>query len=97
MIHISAAADDRGRAKTLAVQGFSVERVTGIEPAWSAWKASGTRFRLSVKTAVDLRISVVDLDRCGPYWTSFCRPYGPAKDPLDGFPCTSLNRVVRLD
>src|ERR1019366_10016945 len=34
--------DDRERAKTLAVQGFSVERVTGIEPAWSAWKASGT-------------------------------------------------------
>jgi hypothetical protein len=62
-----------------------VERVTGIEPAWSAWKASGTRSRLSVKIAVDLRISVVDLDRCGPCLAPFYRPYGPAKDPPAGF------------
>ena len=33
----------------------------------------------------DLRISVFDLDRCGPYWTPFYRPYGPAKDPLCAF------------
>ena len=52
--------------KTLLCKGFSVERVTGIEPAWPAWKASGTRSRLSVKMVADLRISVFDLDRCGP-------------------------------
>ena len=52
--------------KSLLCKGFSVERVTGIEPAWPAWKASGTGSRLSVKMAVDLRISVFDLDRCGP-------------------------------
>jgi len=56
-----------GRSETLAQQRFSVERVTGIEPAWPAWKASVTRSRMSVKMALDLRISVVDLDRCGPY------------------------------
>ena len=63
-----------------------MERVTGIEPAWSAWKASGTRSRLSVKIGADLRISVFDLDRCGPCWALFYRPYGPATAPLDGFP-----------
>src|SRR5450755_224108 len=87
MIHVSGTRDGRGRAKTLAVQGFSVERVTGIEPALPTWKASGTRSRLSVKMAVDLRISAFDLDRCDPYWTPFYRPYGPAKDALDGFIC----------
>ena len=59
-----------------------MERVTGIEPAWPAWKASVTRSRLSVKMGVDLRISVFDLDRCGPYWTPLYRPYGPATAPL---------------
>ena len=43
MIFVSAARGGRGRVRILAVQGFSVERVTGIEPAWPAWKASGTR------------------------------------------------------
>jgi hypothetical protein len=62
----SEARGGRGGSKTLAQQGFPVERVTGIEPAWSAWKASGTRSRLSVKMAVDLHISVFDLDRCSP-------------------------------
>ena len=28
-----------GNVKTPAEQGFCVERVTGIEPAWPAWKA----------------------------------------------------------
>ena len=55
-----------GARKTLLCKGFSVERVTRIEPAWPAWKASGTRSRLSVKIAIDLRISVLDLDLCGP-------------------------------
>ena len=41
-----------GHVETLARQGFPVERVTGIEPAWSAWKASGTRSFLSVKMAL---------------------------------------------
>ena len=62
-----------------------MERVTGIEPAWSAWKASGTRSRLSVKMAVDLPVCVVDLDRCGPCWALFYRPYGPATAPLRAF------------
>ena len=62
------------------------ERVTGIEPAWPAWKASETRSRLSVKIAVDLRISHFCLDRCGPYWTPFYRPCGPATAPLCAFP-----------
>jgi hypothetical protein len=62
-----------------------MERVTGIEPAWPAWKASGTRSRLSVKMAVDLPVCVFDLDRCGPYWTALYRPYGPAAAPLEGF------------
>jgi hypothetical protein len=62
-----------------------VERVTGIEPAYPAWKASGTRSRLRVKIAVDLRISVFDLDRCGPYWAPLYRPYGPATAPLCAF------------
>src|SRR5665213_4366269 len=56
-----------------------VERVTGIEPAWPAWKASGTRSRLSVKMAVDLPVCVFDLDRCGPYQAPLYRPYGPAR------------------
>jgi hypothetical protein len=55
-----------GVRKTLLCKGFSVERVTGIEPAYPAWKASGARSRLSVKIAVDLPVSVFDLDRCGP-------------------------------
>ena len=71
--------------KPLHSKGFSVERVTGIEPAWPAWKASGTRSRLSVKMAVDLRISVFDLDRCDPYSTPFYRQYGPATAPPAGF------------
>src|SRR5450755_494940 len=71
--------------KPLLCKGFSRERVTGIEPAWPAWKASGTRSRLSVKMVADLRISVFDLDRCGPYWTPFYRPYGPATAPLHTF------------
>ena len=33
----------------------------------------------------DLRISVFDLDRCGPCWTPFYRPYGPATAPLCWF------------
>ena len=73
-----------GRSETLAQQRFSVERVTGIEPAWSAWKASGTRSSLSVKMAVDLRISVLILTavvRSSPDY----RPYGPAKDALRAF------------
>ena len=98
MIFVSAARDGRARLKTLLCKGFSVERVTGIEPAWPAWKASGTRSRLSVKTAADLRISVFDLDRCGPYWAALYRPYGPAKDPLVGFPSSFLERgLVSLD
>jgi hypothetical protein len=28
-----------GARKSLLCKGFSVERVTGIEPAWPAWKA----------------------------------------------------------
>jgi len=67
-----------------------VERVTGIEPAWPAWKASGTRSRLSVKIGDELRTSVVDLDRCGPHLTRLYRPYGPASASLDGFPRTWL-------
>jgi len=55
-----------GAREPLLCKGFSVERVTGIEPAWLAWKASGTRSRLSVKMAADLPVSVFDLDRCGP-------------------------------
>ena len=62
-----------------------MERVTGIEPACPTWKASGTRSRLSVKMVADLRISVFDLDCCGPYWTPFYRPYGPATAPLCAF------------
>ena len=72
-----------------------MERVTGIEPAWSAWKASGTRSRLSVKMAVDLPVCVFDLDRCGPYWTALYRPYGPAKDPLVGFPSSFHSSSLR--
>ena len=72
-----------------------MERVTGIEPAWSAWKASGTRSRLSVKIGADLRISVFDLDRCGPYWAPFYRPYGPAKDALCAF--VAPGRCDRVD
>jgi hypothetical protein len=53
--------------KILACKGFSVERVTGIEPAWPAWKASETRSRLSMKMGADLPVSVFDLDRCDPY------------------------------
>src|ERR1019366_6776293 len=71
--------------KPLLCKGFSGERVTGIEPAWPAWKASGTRSRLSVKMAVDLRIPVFDLDRCGPYWAPLYRPYGPATAPPCAF------------
>jgi hypothetical protein len=56
-----------GARKTLLCKGFSGERATGIEPAYPAWKASGTSSPLSVKMAVDLPISVFDLDRCGPY------------------------------
>ena len=56
-----------------------MERVTGIEPAWAAWKASGTRFRLSVKMAVDLPVYVFDLDRCPPCLAPVYRPYGPAR------------------
>src|SRR5665213_4634571 len=85
MIHVSEARRGRGRRKTLAQKGFLVERVTGIEPAWPAWKASGTRSRLSVKMAVDLPVCVVDLDRCGPCWALFYRPYGPATAPLRAF------------
>ena len=72
-----------------------MERVTGIEPALPTWKASGTRSRLSVKMAVDLRISVFDLDRCGPYRAPFYRPYGPAKDPLCAF--VAPGRCDRVD
>jgi hypothetical protein len=61
-----------------------MERVTGIEPAYPAWKASGIPSRLSVKMAVDLRISVCDLGRCGPQWAPLYRPHGPAKDALVG-------------
>jgi hypothetical protein len=85
MIYVSEARDGRGRVKILLCKGFSVERVTGIEPAWPAWKASGTRSRLSVKMAVDLPVSVFDLDRCGPYWALLYRPYGPATAPLCAF------------
>jgi hypothetical protein len=74
-----------GARKTLLGKGVSVERVTGIEPAYPAWKASRTRSRLSVKMAVDLPVCVFDLDRCGPYWTPFYRPYGPATAPLCAF------------
>ena len=35
--------------------------------------------------AVDLPISVFDLDRCGPCWALFYRPYGPATAPLCAF------------
>jgi hypothetical protein len=73
------------RQKSLLCRGFSVERVTGIEPAWPAWKASGTRSRLSVKMAADLPVSVFDLDRWCPWWTAFYRPYVPAKDRLRAF------------
>jgi hypothetical protein len=38
MMHVSEAADGRGHAETHAQQGFSVERVTGIEPALPTWK-----------------------------------------------------------
>jgi hypothetical protein len=55
-----------GARKSLLCKGFSVERVTGIEPAWPAWKASGTRSRLSVNMGAELRVSVLDLDRCCP-------------------------------
>jgi hypothetical protein len=51
--------------------------------------------------AADLPVCVFDLDRCDPCWTALYRPYGPAKDPLDGFPGTSLRccgcRVAALD
>src|SRR5450755_2399012 len=99
MINVSRPRDDRERAKTLAQQGFSVERVTGIEPAWSAWKASGTRSRVSVKMAVDLPVSVFDLDRCGPCLAPFYRPYGPAKDPLCAFvgPRRCVGLAVSVD
>src|SRR5450755_3301298 len=80
--------------KPLLCKGFSVERVTGIEPAWPAWKASGTRSRLSVKIVLYLRISVHDLDRCSPYCAPFYRPYGPATAPLDTFGSTSFEKGV---
>jgi hypothetical protein len=54
--------------------------VTGIEPAWPAWKASGTCSRLSVKLAGDRRVSVFDLDRCGrprPHCTGRTAPLRP--------------------
>jgi len=35
-------ATSTGARKTLLCKAFSVERVTGIEPAWPAWKTSGT-------------------------------------------------------
>src|ERR1019366_2898153 len=72
-----------------------MERVTGIEPAWPAWKASGTRSRLSVKMGVDLPVSVFDLDRCGPWQTPLYRPYGHATAPLCAF--GALGRCDRVD
>src|SRR5665213_1908031 len=79
MIHVSEAEGGRWRAETLAQRGFSVERLTGIEPAWSAWKASGTSFRLSVNVGSELRGCVFDLDRRWPWWARFYRPYVPLR------------------
>jgi hypothetical protein len=41
MISFSGLADDRGCAKTLAMEGVSVERVTGIEPACQLGRLAG--------------------------------------------------------
>jgi hypothetical protein len=43
MIYVWEARGGRGRVKTLAVQGFSVERVPGIERAWPACRSDPGR------------------------------------------------------
>jgi len=44
--------------------------------------------------AVDLRISVFDLDRCGPCWAPICRPTAPLRTRSTGF--RPLLRGVRV-
>ena len=80
MIRISRPWDDRERTKTLAQQGFPPERVTGIEPAWPTWKASGTRSCLSVKwplTCAYLFLILTAVVRIGPHFTGRTAPLRP--------------------